>query len=120
MRRAIAFVIMLIVPLQFAWAAAASLHGHAGEVTHTVGSHTHVHDHHENAHPDHGMPGERGAPEHAEDGHHSHVHPVFFPILMVTGLALDIALPGGPILHPPATFLSRTPPLLDRPPLARA
>jgi hypothetical protein len=120
MRRLIALIIMFIVPLQFAWAVAAGLQGHVGKDVATSGFHTHDHDHHENAHPDHDATGDTHHQDHNEDGHHGHCHPVFSTILMESGLALDIALPGGPILHPPAVFCSRIPPLLDRPPLARA
>ncbi len=120
MRRFIALIIMLIVPLQFAWAAAAGLHGHAGKDVATSGFHTHDHDHHECAHPDHDSTGDTDHQDHNEDEHHGHCHPVFTSILMESGVTLDIALSGGPILHQPAAFLSRTPPLLDRPPLAHA
>ena len=120
MRRFIVLIIMLIVPLQFAWAAAAGLHGHAGKDVATSGFHTHDHEHHESAHPDHDTSGNTNNQDHNEDGHHGHTHPVFTSILMESGVTLDIALSGGPILYPPAAFLSHTPPLLDRPPLARA
>jgi len=120
MRRLIALIIMLIVPLQFAWAAAAGLHGHVGKDMASAGFHTHDHDHHESAHPDHDAAGDTNNQDHNEDGHHGHSHPVFSSILVESGLTLDIALSGGPLLHPPAAFFSRTPPLLDRPPLARA
>ncbi|OJZ17182.1 MAG: hypothetical protein BGP20_13380 [Thiobacillus sp. 63-78] len=120
MRRLIALIIMLIVPLQFAWAAAAGLHGYVGKDVTTSGFHTHDHDHHESADPDHDSSGGTNNQDHNEDGHHGHYHPVFSSILMESSLTLDIALSGGPILYPPAAFLSHTPPLLDRPPLARA
>ncbi len=120
MRRLIALIIMLIVPLQFAWSAAAGLHGNVAKDVATSGFHTHGHDHHESSHPGHDASGDTNNKDHKEDGHHGHSHPVFSSIVMESGLALDAALSGGPILHPPAAFFSHTPPLLDRPPLARA
>ena len=121
MRRFVILIIMLIVPLQFAWSAAAGLHGRGvGDVA-TSGFHTHDHDHHESGHSVPDAAGDtNNNKDHNEDGHHGHYHPVFSSILMESGLTLDIALSGGPILHPLAAFFSRTPPLLDRPPLARA
>jgi hypothetical protein len=120
MRRFITLIIMLIVPLQFAWAAAAGLHGHAGKDVATAGFHTHDHDHHESSHSIPDAAGDTNNKDHNEDGHHGHYHPVFTYIPMESGLTLDIALPSGPTLPPPAVFFSRIPPLLDRPPLARA
>ncbi len=121
MRRLIALIIMLIVPLQFAWSAAAGLHGHTVEDMATSGFHTHDHDHHESGHPGHDDAGDTNNKDHNEDEHHGHCHPVFSSIpLMVSGLTLDISLRDGPILHPPAAFLTHVPPLLDRPPLAHA
>jgi len=120
MRRFIVLIIMLIVPLQFAWAAAAGFHGHTEKSVATASFHTHDHDHHESAHPDHESSGDTSNQDHNEDGHHGHYHPVFSTILMKSGLTLNMALPDGPILYPPAAFFSRIPPLLDRPPLARA
>lgn len=120
MRRLISLIIMLIVPLQFAWSAAAGLHGHVADDVATSGFHTHDHDHDESGHPGHDTSGDTNNKDHDKDGHHGHCHPVFSSILMESGLTLDIALSGGPILHPPAAFFSRTPPLLDRPPLAHA
>lgn len=124
MRRLVALIIMLVVPLQFAWAAAVGLQGHAGQDVASTGFHEHGHDHGghpDSAHPDHGAPGDpKDQEHHGEDGHHGHTHPVFSSLLAEPGLALDELVPGGPILHPPAEFVTRTPPLLDRPPLARA
>jgi hypothetical protein len=123
MRRVIILVIMLIVPLQFAWSAVAGLHGHVGEDVAALGFHTHDddhHDHHDQTRPDHTAAGNTDK-DHSEDGHHgSHYHPVFSSILMASGLRLDFAARSGPIAQSPAAFLSHTPPLLDRPPLARA
>jgi hypothetical protein len=121
MRRFIALIIMLVVPLQFVWAAAAGLHGHAGMDVATSGFHTHDHDHRDSVHAaGHDFTGDTNNQDHNEDGHHGHYHPVFTSILTESSLVLDIALPGGPILYPHSAFFSRIPPLLDRPPLARA
>ncbi len=123
MRRFIVLIIMLVVPLQFAWSAAAGLHGHTGDSQAHLGVHTHDHAHHHahhaQGHPGHGASGDTDK-DRNQDGHHDHYHPVFSAIITEPGLTLGSALPGGPILHSTAAFLSRTPPLLDRPPLARA
>ncbi|MBU1665450.1 MAG: hypothetical protein KKG92_08620 [Gammaproteobacteria bacterium] len=120
MRRFIALILMLIVPLQFAWSAAAGVHGHLGENVAALGAHAHDHDNHDGEHADHDVADDTDK-GHNEDGHHgSHYHPVFSSILMETGLSLGISAPDGPPPHPLAAFLSHTPPLFDRPPLARA
>ncbi len=128
MRRLVALILLFIIPLQFAWSAVAGVHGHAGETAPALGVHLHSHDHdpaHGHSHPGHADEGLSldGGPEagHGEDGHHaSHYHPVFSLILMEPGLTLGAAASGGPIRHEPAAFPSRTPPLLDRPPLVLA
>lgn len=120
MRRLIALIIMLIVPLQFAWSAAVGIDGHIGEEVMALAFHTHDHDHHESSHSGYDAADERSTQAHNDDGHHAHYHPVFTSILTVSGLSLDIALSDGPILYPPGAFFTRVPPLLDRPPLARA
>ncbi|MCA1926179.1 MAG: hypothetical protein LDL16_07890 [Thiobacillus sp.] len=119
MRRFIALIIMLVVPLQFAWAATAGLHGHLEKDAASSGFHIHP-DHQQNADPGHNATGGTNNQDHNEDGHHGHYHPVFSFILIESAVVLDMALPGGPILCPPAAFVSHTPPLLDRPPPARA
>ncbi len=122
MRRLIALFLMLIVPLQFAWSAAANLHGHAGDEVAALGVHVHDHAHHDDGHADHDatLTGESET-GHNEDGHHgSHYHPVFSSLLMETGPSLGAVASTGPPPHPPAAFLSHTPPLSDRPPLALA
>ncbi|MFP5505058.1 MAG: hypothetical protein ACLGH6_02590 [Gammaproteobacteria bacterium] len=122
MRRLITLIIMLVIPLQFAWAAAASLHGHLGENVAMLGAYAHDHHHH---HHEHGQSGHDASGDtdknHSEDGQHdTHCHPVFSSIIMESGLSLGLCLSGGPLPHPPEVFYSRIPPLLDRPPLARA
>ncbi len=121
MRHFIALIIMLVVPLQFAWAATAGLHGHMGENVGALGVHAHDHDHHEHGQSDHDASGDTGKNP-SEDGHHGNhcCHPVFSSIIMESSLSLGLCLSGGPLPHPLEVFFSRTPPLLDRPPLARA
>lgn len=113
---------MLILPLQFSWSAAASLHGHAGDNLAALGVHVHNHGDHDAGHADHDafLAGDTET-GHNEDGHHgSHYHPVFSSVLMETSLNLGVSSPDGPPPHSPAAFLSHTPPLFDRPPLALA
>ena len=125
MRRLIALVVMLVVPLQFAWAAVVGVEGHVGNPIAGAGFHLHGHDDGHADHPGHAphAHGPAADAEHAnagDDGHHGHTHPVFSSLLGDFGLALAEAVPGGLIVPPLSGFLSRTPPLLDRPPLARA
>lgn len=53
-------------------------------------------------------------------GHNADSHHVFSAMLMEAGLALNPDLASGSIPRAPGLFVSRIPPLLDRPPLARA
>lgn len=120
MRRLLTLIVMLVVPLQFAWAAAASVHGHLGENVATLGVHAHSHDDHAHGH-DHHATSDTGKSQ-SDDGHHhgDHCHPVFSSLIMEPSLSLGLCLAGGPRPHPPESFHSRTPPLFDRPPLAHA
>lgn len=125
MRRLVALLLMLIVPLQFAWSAAVSLHGHVGDTPSAVGlahSHAHDHQHTDACHEHEGVSLTGGIdPAHGEDGHHaSHFHPVFNLILTDIDPPPGAAAPDGPIQHSSAAYVSRTPPPLDRPPLAFA
>lgn len=65
MRRLLAILLMLIVPLQFGWSAALNIHGHSHGDT-VLGFHTH--DDHHGSHGDHhhSHPGE--APSSEPDG----------------------------------------------------
>lgn len=116
MRRFIALIIMLVVPLQFAWAVAASVHGHLDGNVAPLVMHAHSHDDHGH---DHHAASDEGQ---SKEGHHhgDHCHPVFSSLIMESSLPLGLCLAGGPCAHPPENFLSRTPPLFDRPPLAHA
>jgi hypothetical protein len=119
MRRFIALIIMLIIPLQSAWSATAGLNGHLGNDATVVGTHAHSHDYH-NADLDLAVSGSVDN-DHNKDGHHgSHCHHVLSFLLHQPSLIPGLALSAGPILHPHAAFFSHTPPLFDRPPLARA
>lgn len=122
MRRFIALIIMLVVPLQFAWATTTGLYGHLDKEA--VVTHVHGHEHHRGAsHASHDLaqPGNAGDPEHNSDGHHgSHCHHVLSFILSPGDALSCLQLSSGPIQHAPAAFFSRIPPLLDRPPLASA
>lgn len=124
MRRCIALILMLIVPLQFAWSAVAAVHGHVGEDSPTLGMHAHGHDHapHGLDSSQHGSTSTSDLDSgHGEDGHHaSHYHPVFSSILVESPLMPRMAVTGGEIPHVSSAFLSRIPPLPDRPPLALA
>lgn len=122
MRHLIAILIMVIVPFQSAWSVAMNLHGHMG--ADAAGGIMHVHDHENQLHEEHSisqtctMDQDHG---HNEDGHHDpHCHPVFNPIVTETTQALEVARTNEPILQAPSDFFSHTPPLFDRPPLARA
>lgn len=121
MRRLVILTLMLILPLQFAWAAVLGIHGHAGDAPALSGPHTHPHHHGTEASADHAHDAASGSDaEHGTDEHPDHTHPVFTSLLAESGLSLSVSLPGGPILHPAAAFLSRTPPFPDRPPHAHA
>jgi hypothetical protein len=122
MRRLLAILLMLILPLQFAWSAAASLDGHLGNEGSAAGFHHHDHDDHGHHH-DAGTDGHDGdaasgvAQEHHDDGQHDdHYHPVFS--MLVLGLQPDLTevLPHAPPTRPPSTFTSHIPLLFDWPP----
>lgn len=126
MRSFAAFLLMFIMPLQFAWSAVVSVHGHVGGNPPVLGVHSHAHDHgHGDMDPGHAghdvSPSDDTGAPHGEDGHHAgHSHPVFTPILASVTLSMAVPVANGPIQHPPGVLISRTPPPLDRPPLALA
>ncbi|HQT00645.1 MAG: hypothetical protein B7Y26_00970 [Hydrogenophilales bacterium 16-64-46] len=121
MRRLVILTLLLILPLQFAWAAVLGIHGHTGNTQALSGPHMHPHHHGMEASAD---PAPDAASEsdgeHGADEHPDHTHPVFTSLLAESGLPQTVSLPGGPILHLSAVFLSRIPPLPDRPPHAHA
>ncbi|MCC7259263.1 MAG: hypothetical protein IT486_12935 [Gammaproteobacteria bacterium] len=105
-RRAIALLLLFLVPLQYTWAAA-SLHEHpeeasAGELLH-IGSHP--------AAPDTGAGGGQAD---GGDGHHCHHVPSL--ITVDSGLSAGSAPPGKPAAAPAGTHASHIPPVRDRPP----
>lgn len=121
MRRLVILTLLLILPLQFTWAAVLGVHGHTGDTVALSGPHTHTHQHNPDGSAHYGHDASLGSDtEHGADNPTNHTHPVFTSLLAESGLVLTEALPGGPILHPPAAFLSYTPPFPDRPPHARA
>lgn len=123
MRRFIAIIVMLVIPLQSAWSAVSGLYGHLDDNVAVAGFHSHAHEHEDAGHSSHtaSVSACDTGSKHTEDGHHDgHCHHAFSPLLMETGLNLGVISSGGPILQPHAAFFSHTPPLFDRPPLMRA
>jgi len=124
MRRLIVLVLMLLVPLQFAWSTVLSLHGHAGDDRPALGFHSHAGDHDHAAGGSltpHDVPAVAGSsPVDSADGHHAgHYHPVFVSLIIDADVRLDESPPGAPPLGPTVTLTSRIPPLFDWPPAAR-
>ncbi|OYY92256.1 MAG: hypothetical protein B7Y41_16575 [Hydrogenophilales bacterium 28-61-23] len=122
MRRLIALILLLIVPLQFSWSAAMGVHGHLGGDTRAVGVHAHEHDLHASADSEHdlALAGDADA-GHNDDGHHvSHCHHVFSVVFMASGLMPGQSQPGTAPAHPAARFTSHTPLPQNPPPPARA
>lgn len=111
MRRAIALLLMLLVPLQYGWAAA-SLHLHPGEVV--AGELPQVDG--EQAAPEGAKPGPDGDGGLA-DGDHGH-HCNHVPTLIIP----DYSLPAGttlsdqPVPALAGVHASHIPPVRDRPP----
>lgn len=121
MRRLIALILMFIVPLQYAWSATVAMHGHPAGDAVVVGAHAHDHDFHDAGHADHDLSVAADQDSHNDDSHHgSHCHHVLSLALLNVGPVLGHAEPGSEIGEPILAFHSRIPPLLDRPPLARA
>lgn len=118
MRRLLAILLLMIVPLQFAWSAVQGVHGHLGGNVAVAGFHAHDGDHaHQDADPA-ATGGEHCS--HNDDGHHDgHCHPAFSMILIEPQPALADLSRGGAPASPPAFFTSHTPPLFDWPPSAR-
>jgi hypothetical protein len=122
MRRLIALILLLIVPLQFSWSAAMGVHGHRGSDSHAVGMQADDHDLHASTDSDHthtlAADTDVG---HNDDGHHvSHCHHVFTAAFMVSGLTLGQSQPDAAPAHPAARFTSHTPLPQNPPPPARA
>ncbi len=114
--------IMVIMPLQTAWSVVVGLHGHMGDEVVSVGMHAHEHHHDEGGHADHDLAATvDNDRDHNEDDHHlSHYHPVFTYIHTEPALTLGTLRPDGPSPLLNTSFISHTPPLFERPPLAHA
>jgi hypothetical protein len=126
MRRLIALILLLIVPLQFSWSVAMGVHGHRGGDSHAVGMQADDHDLHANSDSDpvsnhtHTLAGDTDV-GHNDDCHHvSHCHHVFTAAFMASGLTLGQSQPDVAPAHPAARFTSHTPLLQNPPPPARA
>lgn len=125
MRRVFAILLMLFVPLQFAWSAAQSLHGHPDSDVSVLSFHSHEGDshHHGESEPSaHHETVTGGVGSGNSDAGHSdgHYHPIFVSVVVNAALKLGEPFPSGPPIRPLAAFISRVPPLFDWPPSARA
>lgn len=122
MRRLIAILLMLLVPLQFAWSAIGNVHGHFGDAGAALGFHVHDDGHGHNHGGAGGDDRDGGianglAQDHDGDCHHDgHYHPVFSLLLPEHRLRLGLALADGPPLPPLPSFTSHIPALFDWPP----
>lgn len=120
MRRFLILFLMLLIPVQFAWSAQQGLIGHVDDKLAALGMHAHMDDHSHASTNDEANHDDSDA-EHNHDGHHdSHYHPVLSILLIESGLHLAEITSDGPISRPPASFISRIPPLFERPPSVRA
>lgn len=121
MHRLIIFILMLVVPLQYAWSAVMAMDVHHAPTTIapiTLSAHSHDHDHDHVCH-DLSVSAEPGSQP--DDGHHGgHCHHVLTMALLGDVPLLAHAVSDGKIGEWSRTFSSRTPPLLDRPPEMRA
>jgi hypothetical protein len=140
MHRLLAIFLMLVVPVQFGWSTALSIHGHSHGDVAALGFHTH--DSHPTGHSDHHHPHPGEAPSDQTDSGiekltqnpggagsagqsdgerlDGHYHPILASLVMDIALPLPSTCSGGPPSRPPDALTSRTPPLFDWPPSARA
>jgi len=123
MRRLIALLLMLVLPLQSAWSAAAGVHGHLHGDAGASGVHAQDCDYHDVGHADRDLSAtadqDNGARN--DDGHHgNHCHHVLSAILIGAEPALAPAPSDDAVGHPPPRFHSHIPLPLDRPPPAHA
>lgn len=124
MRRFIAILLLVIVPTQYTWSMAQSLHGHLDDDASMTVLHTHADDH--QALDDHDGEGladyHSGAVHDAGDNstvqgdHASHYHPIFSTLVFEPALELAQAAPSGPPLRWSEAFTSHIPSQFDRPP----
>jgi hypothetical protein len=116
MRRLILLILMLVVPLQYAWSAVVAMDTHHAPVTLPA----HADDHPHGVCHDGAVSAEAGNP-HDDGPHGSHCHHCFHVLALLGNVPLLAhAESGGKLGEWRLTFYSRTPPLLDRPPAMRA
>lgn len=124
MRRLIAVLLMIVLPLQVAWSAAHAVAAHAPGAALAGGVHFHDdHDDHDHrpavpAAIDAGAAADADAPD--DDRHGGHSHPVQSPLAAAPLTMPRLPAPDIPPAWLPARFTSHIPVLFDRPPLARA
>lgn len=111
MRRAIALLLLCLVPLQYTWAAA-SLHEHpgeaaAGELLH-IGSHPAV--------PDPADPDRDGGAGQLDGDRGPHCHHMPPLTLLDSGFPAAVHAPARPAAISPGDHPSYIPPVRDRPP----
>lgn len=120
MRRVLALLLMLIVPIQLALALEQGVHDHDRKDLVQWGYHAHLQDsHHDHEHASgaafNGI--DHDGTNHQDDGHHgNHYHPVFSSLIADPGPSLVDTSPSGLAARPPASFISHIPPLFERPP----
>lgn len=116
MRRLILLILMLVVPLQYTWSAVMAMDAHSVHAPMTMSAHSHGHDH---VCHDLSASAEQGSQP--DNGHHGgHCHHVLSMALLGDVPLLAHVISNDKIGEWHRTFSSRTPPLLDRPPVMRA
>lgn len=120
MRRYLAILLMLLLPLQVTWAAVASMHGHLDADESVALFHHHDDDHDHAAHHDEDetVADVASADHHDDDHRDGHFHPAFTmfvvePVVSIASPLPDVHSPG-----PGLSFTSHIPLPSDRPPLA--
>ena len=126
MRRFIAILLLVLVPTQYTWSMAESLHGHLNSDASMTVLHTHADGHH--AVDDHDGEGhahhQSDAVSDAGDGSTGpgeftgHYHPIFSTLVFEPILEPPQAAAAGPHLRWSEAFTSHIPSQFDRPPLA--
>jgi len=123
MRRFVAILLILFVPLQLAWSAVQGVHGHVGEHASALGFHTHDGDHahaHDSGHSGHdGSQSDNNDAESADGSASGHFHPVFVSLVIAHDVSLDDSFRDALPPRLSVSFTSRTPPLFDWPPSVR-
>lgn len=119
MRRFIAAILLVLLPLQFAWSAIHVVHGNYGDELMPSGYHVHADDDHHDAHHDDAplLAADFGFIDGSSQDHHDgHFHPVLNLLVAATATVPQDARPYAVPLPSPQSFTTRTPPLFDRPP----